>query len=82
VALACYHGNLYIRRRVGGDIQQIINRCDAYREYIVRLGSSGNPKCCSSNSTDNAPVLGCFDYFVFRRTIVKAACRELQILVY
>jgi hypothetical protein len=38
VALSCYDGNLYIRRGVGGDIQQVINRCNTYRENIVRPG--------------------------------------------
>jgi hypothetical protein len=38
MALSCRNGNLHIRRRIGGDIQQIINGCDTYREYIVSPG--------------------------------------------
>src|ERR1700731_4733246 len=38
MALSSRDRNFHIRRRVGGDIQQIINRCDTYREYIVLLG--------------------------------------------
>jgi hypothetical protein len=37
MALSPRNGN---RRRIGGDIQQIINGCDTYREYIVSPGLS------------------------------------------
>src|ERR1700733_13130468 len=36
--LSCRDGNLHVRLRIGGDIQQIINCCDTYREYIVVPG--------------------------------------------
>jgi hypothetical protein len=38
VALSCGDGNFHIRRRIGGDIEQIINRCHPNREDIVLLG--------------------------------------------
>jgi hypothetical protein len=38
MALSCHDGNLHIRRGIGGDIQQIIDCCDTYREDIVPLG--------------------------------------------
>jgi hypothetical protein len=38
MAFFCHDRNFHIGRWVGGDIQQIVDRCHTYREYIVLLG--------------------------------------------